>query len=83
MSADRYYELWSLHPGNLIDATHDELSMRGLVRELLDDLDWKAENLALGIYPGSDDRAAPEAMLEGPALRQWLEEERDLVKSVD
>ena len=62
----KIYDLWSLHPGNLIAEYDSEGAALAQVRELLAD-GWPAENLSLGWADTDDDEQGGE-IANGPAL---------------
>jgi len=62
----RAFDLWSLHPGNVIAEHETEDAALEQVRELLAD-GWSANNLSLGWADSADEEQGGE-IANGPAL---------------
>ena len=68
-----HYELWGLHPANLIASTATEQEALGIVRELLSQ-DWTADELSLGLAPDAGEEIGRASLpaWEGAALLERL-----------
>lgn len=69
-----HYELWGLHPANLIARPRTEAEAFKLVRELLA-AGWKAEDLSLGLEPDEgepDDLELPDPIQGAQLAAQAL-----------
>lgn len=49
----KIFDLWTMHPGNLVGEYESEAEALAMVRELLDS-GWPADDLSLGWYDTTD-----------------------------